>query len=529
MKAFLTVCAAALCALTLRADDYVVLVGEEGWTQEKATDVVLQRGLPFSSGEAFAALMTVTMPASAEYGAVVSFGEAGVRQVTLTVASLGTGGVAYLSSGENGDANVLLSEYRLPSGTFRANEDYDIAVTYDGVQFHVYVNGAEQILTLNAGADYADGAPEVPAFIKAANLPDVCLGTRMSEVDAGSGTGSGKNDFVGATWRNAVVFARGLAADEVRLAHEDGLDALLNELYGPDVEESEDGAWLLDSVADFRWFLSEDCPADATVRLERDITLTAGAYAAKPSFSGTFDGQGHTLILAEGAKLQGTEGVGLIAATLQGATVKDLDVRVEGAILSDGTAGALAGTAENATLSDVHLTFDGTLAGDGAPHHTVSRGQSFHRVETVAGICVDTDILHPTCRIVRKPQETVAFLAIFHVRRNFDAASENRVNRRSGLCIITFGQPGDFDIHLCTCEQTGQMAAYLRCRLHHRCGRRRVDISHHLRLRPYVLLVSDFHRRENSRIYGQYNYIARQLCRLVEMQAVSFRHVKHRF
>ena len=367
MKAFLTVCAAALCALTLRADDYVVLVGEEGWTQEKATDVVLQRGLPFSSGKAFAALMTVTMPASTSYGGVVSFGEAGKSQVTLTVASLGTGGVAYLSSWENEVINALLSEYRLPAGTFRAGETYNIAVTYDGSQFHVYVDGAEQILTLQSGAANADGAPQVPAFIKDANLPDVCLGTRMSEVvDAESGTGSGDYDFTGATWRNAVVFARGLAADEVRLAHEQGLDALLNELYGPDVEESEDDAFLLDSVADFRWFLSKECPADATVRLKRDLTLTAGAYAVKPSFSGTFDGQGNTLILAEGAKLQGTKGAGLIAATLQGATVQDLDVRVEGAILSDGTAGALAGTAENATLSDVHLTFDGTLAGDGA-------------------------------------------------------------------------------------------------------------------------------------------------------------------
>ena len=366
MKAFLTVCAAALCALTLRADDYVVLVGEEGWTQEKATDVVLQRGLPLSSSEAFAALMTVTMPASASSGAVVSFGEAGVRQVTLSAVSLGTGGVAYLSSWEDKDINALLSEYRLPAGTFRANETYDIAVTFDGSQFHVYVDGKEQILTLNTGANHAAEAPEVPSFIKAANLPDVCLGQRMNTVNAETMTGSGSNDLVGATWRNAVVFARGLAADEVRLAHEQGLDALLNKLYGPNVEIAEDGAFLLDSVADFRWFLSEDCPAAATVRLKRDLTLTAGAYAVKPSFSGTFDGQGNTLILAEGAKLQGTEGVGLIAATLQDATVQNLDVRVEGAILSDGTAGALAGTAENATLSNVHLTFDGTLAGDGA-------------------------------------------------------------------------------------------------------------------------------------------------------------------
>lgn len=385
MKAFLTVCAAALCALTLRADDYVVLVGEEGWTQKEATEIVFQGGLPLSDSEAFAALMTVAMPASADYGAVVSFGEAGVRQVTLTVVSLGTGGVAYLSSWENGDTNALLSEYRLPNGTFRANETYDIAVTFDGSQFHVYVNGAEQTLILQSGAAHADGAPQVPAFIKDANLPDVCLGTRMSEVDAGSETGSGDYDFTGATWRNAVVFARGLAPNEVRLAHEQGLDALLNELYGPDVEEAEDGAWLLDSVADFRWFLSEDCPADATVRLERDLTLTAGAYAAKPSFSGTFDGQDNTLILAEGAKLQGTEGVGLIAATLQGATVQDLDVRVEGAILSDGTAGALAGTAENATFSDVHLTFDGTLAGDGAVGGLVGQASGL----TLKGVRVD--------------------------------------------------------------------------------------------------------------------------------------------
>ena len=367
MKAFLTVCAAALCALTLRADDYVVLVGEEGWTQKEATEIVFQGGLSLSSSESFAALMTVTMPASTSYGGVVSFGEAGKSQVTLTVASLGENGVSYLSSwAAEGGTNVLLSEYRLPAGTFRANETYDIAVTYDGSQFRVYVDGAEQTLTLNKGAAHADGARETPSFLKGANLPDVCLGTRMSEVDAGSGRGNGNYNLVGATWSNAVVFARGLAADEVRLAHKEGLDALLNELYGPDVEESEDGAYLLDSVADFRWFLSEDCPADATVRLERDLTLTAGAYAAKPTFSGTFDGQEHTLILAEGAKLQGTEGAGLIAATLQGATVQDLDVRVEGAILSDGTAGALAGTAEDATLSNVHLTFDGTLAGDGA-------------------------------------------------------------------------------------------------------------------------------------------------------------------
>ncbi len=386
MKAFLTVCAAALCALTLRADDYVVLVGEEGWTQKEATEIVFQGGLSLSSSESFAALMTVTMPASTSYGGVVSFGEAGKSQVTLTVASLGENGVSYLSSwAAEGGTNVLLSEYRLPAGTFRANETYDIAVTYDGSQFRVYVDGAEQTLTLNKGAAHADGARETPSFLKGANLPDVCLGTRMSEVDAGSGRGNGNYNLVGATWSNAVVFARGLAADEVRLAHEQGLDALLNQLYGPNVEIAEDGAFLLDSVADFRWFLSEDCPADATVRLERDITLTAGAYAAKPSFSGTFDGQGHTLILAEGAKLQGTEGVGLIAATLQGATVQNLDVRVEGAILSDGTAGALAGTAENATLSDVHLAFDGTLAGDGAVGGLVGQASGL----TLKGVRVD--------------------------------------------------------------------------------------------------------------------------------------------
>ncbi len=139
------------------------------------------------------------------------------------------------------------------------------------------------------------------------------------------------------------------------------------------------GAWLLREPADYEWFLSEGCPADATVRLAGDLTLAPGAYAAKPLFRGVFDGQGHTLTLPEGACVSDAGGgAGLIAgrwltqAGEPASEIRDLRVVIDGEIRSDagvyagGVVGGCGVYGGALTLSNLWVRLNGRVAASAA-------------------------------------------------------------------------------------------------------------------------------------------------------------------
>ena len=120
---------------------------------------------------------------------------------------------------------------------------------------------------------------------------------------------------------------------------------------GADVEIAEDGAYCLDSEADYAWFLAE-CPGGATVRLTGDIMLLPKRYTAWYATGDTltFDGQGHTITLPEGATMDGdgsTTGrdyAGIVAGRLSRGTVRDVDIVVGGRIVARPYAGAVLGS-----------------------------------------------------------------------------------------------------------------------------------------------------------------------------------------
>ncbi|MDO4285708.1 MAG: GLUG motif-containing protein, partial [Eubacteriales bacterium] len=100
------------------------------------------------------------------------------------------------------------------------------------------------------------------------------------------------------------------------------------------------------TVSDLRE-LARNCSLDSysldkIVTLEEDLDL-AGEEITIPSFSGTFDGQNHTI---SGVNLQGsTSGAGLFTYVEEGGVVENL--RVEGTVTPDGEqayAGGIAGT-----------------------------------------------------------------------------------------------------------------------------------------------------------------------------------------
>ncbi len=120
---------------------------------------------------------------------------------------------------------------------------------------------------------------------------------------------------------------------------------------GADVEIAEDGAYCLDSEADYAWFLAE-CPGGATVRLTGDIMLLPKRYTAWYATGDTltFDGQGHTITLPEGATMDGdgsTTGrdyAGIVAGRLKSGAIRDVNVIVGGRVVARPYAGAVLGS-----------------------------------------------------------------------------------------------------------------------------------------------------------------------------------------
>ena len=369
MKKLLTTLCAAACAVAWAAEPsaHEILLGAGGWTPAQEGEYQIWQDVGLSSAVPFTTTLTVTMPQSVGSDAVISFGTPRQTQVSLTVKTFSeVEDSAYLSSwASSGGTNALLGEWDLPIGTFRAGETYDLALTYDGTRFRLYVDGKEVALHLRAGSINAANAGDVPGFIKATDLPALCLGMRMSDVNLETGIGNVGYDFFGGAVRNLVLFRETLDAEAVAAIHERGIEAYLYATYGADVEEM-DGAYVLDSTADYLWYLSNDCPANATVRLGADIALPADSFVVKPTFSGNFDGQGHTLTLAANVSATDTP-LGLLAGTLADAKVQDLKVRVAGNLLAtgEGAVGALAGAAlGGTTLTDVSVEVAGVLAGD---------------------------------------------------------------------------------------------------------------------------------------------------------------------
>lgn len=365
--AFMALCAIPFVALAATPLQYRTLVGPEGWTMTDITEGPVLTNVfgdgALTSGMPFSAVLRVSLAGTIRYGALVSFGKLGTRQVTLTVASVVTSdgsseGRAYLSSDDAATGvDSLVAEFRLPGDTFRAFLTYDIALTFDGTEFKVYVNGEPMTLTNTKGAV----AQAVFHCEDVVDLSDVSVGVRINRV----GTTTGGHDLTGSMWRDAVVFNEALSAEQVAMVHEAGVWALLAQ-EGLIAEPDKEGdVYVLDSPEDFQWFITQ-CPNDAAVRLDADIALTAHDQAIKPTFSGIFDGNGYTLTLQADATVQGenTTPLGLIAGILEGATVKNLSVRMEGGLLArDGAVGILAGTATNTTFENVVVACTGSLEG----------------------------------------------------------------------------------------------------------------------------------------------------------------------
>lgn len=365
--------AATFTAFASNVTAYRTLIGPEGWTKpDVETGVLMERVFgdrPLSTKTPFTAVMRVTMPAkeNVRYGSLVSFGKKGTQhQITLTVVDVvgATGGSnsdtkGYIAGKDDAgkDLGFPTGDALLPKDLFRAYLTYDVALTYDGAAFKLYVDG--EPVTLSDANGKA-----VTATLSCAetlDLSDVCFGQRVSTV----GTLNGGHDLTGGVWRDAVVFDAALSDLQVASIHDKGVWNFLYETQLISEPAKEGGTYVLDSPEDWQWFVAM-APADANVRLAADLTLTAHRQVFKPVFSGTFDGNGHTLTLRPEATAQadGADGAGLIAGTLEGATVKHLKVRVEGGVLAqEGAAGAIAGIATDATLEDVVVTLPGTLEG----------------------------------------------------------------------------------------------------------------------------------------------------------------------
>ncbi|MCI8425906.1 MAG: hypothetical protein HFJ72_09685, partial [Adlercreutzia sp.] len=59
--------------------------------------------------------------------------------------------------------------------------------------------------------------------------------------------------------------------------------------------QDEDGVYQLSTVDEVLWFFSSYTTNAASAKLCNDFDLRGTALAPKSSFSGTFDGDGHTL------------------------------------------------------------------------------------------------------------------------------------------------------------------------------------------------------------------------------------------
>lgn len=137
------------------------------------------------------------------------------------------------------------------------------------------------------------------------------------------------------------------------------------------IPTAEDGAYLLASSLDYEWYLAE-CPATASVRLTKDITLEAKDYTAKETFGGTFDGNGHTLTFPGGATMEGTKYAGLVCGTSPTGSaliVKNLRVVMNGTITAKGSScgavvggcGAYSKSSTSASFENLHVIIGGAL------------------------------------------------------------------------------------------------------------------------------------------------------------------------
>lgn len=157
---------------------------------------------------------------------------------------------------------------------------------------------------------------------------------------------------------------------------------------------------IIASAQDWNSFVTSGTTS-GTVYLTQDITLS-GAIPTKKNFYGTFDGQGHTITLADGSVLTGdstVSNVGLFCNLSWGATVKNLVVRVDGMVnatslksikLTQGDqtdlnifqCGVVAGEMQYATLSRVAV-----VAGDngGTYRAVINRWQTDDG--NVGGLC----------------------------------------------------------------------------------------------------------------------------------------------
>ncbi len=132
---------------------------------------------------------------------------------------------------------------------------------------------------------------------------------------------------------------------------------------------TEDGFAVLDSEADYAWYLTS-CPENAKVRLGADVTVTGDYSVAEADLDNVaeFDGAGHTLTLAENARLRGAEAdIGLIATRGRangGTAIHDLKVVVAGTISGGtsnlGTIVGYSGSGYATTLANVHVAIAGT-------------------------------------------------------------------------------------------------------------------------------------------------------------------------
>ncbi|MBP5562385.1 MAG: InlB B-repeat-containing protein [Muribaculaceae bacterium] len=128
-----------------------------------------------------------------------------------------------------------------------------------------------------------------------------------------------------------------------------------------------DGAYLIGSALDWRVFivmLSEGiAPSNATAKLTADITEPV-TYMMETTFSGTFDGQGHTITLG----LNITENMKGLFCSINGATITNLTVAGTintSAQYTGGLIGTTAGSDNYITDCVMSATMNGTFVGSG--------------------------------------------------------------------------------------------------------------------------------------------------------------------
>ena len=128
-----------------------------------------------------------------------------------------------------------------------------------------------------------------------------------------------------------------------------------------------DGAYLIGSALDWRVFtvmLSEGiAPSDATAKVTADITEPV-TYMMETTFSGTFDGQGHTITV----DLNITENAKSLFCSINGATITNLTVAGTintSAQFTGGLIGTTAGSNNNINNCVVSVTMNGSYNGHG--------------------------------------------------------------------------------------------------------------------------------------------------------------------